>query len=335
MNSGRQTWIDSISKILPGNNEEEARRLAQLELADRYVAAGKTKVANHKWASALASYNRALIIQRDALGQDNVVAGDTLHEIGKCLAQLGEKHGARTALNESLYIMLNHYGPEAEQTKAVKRVLLLLMEKDGQAHSMIPKRTETFNSSPQKMSKNSDGRTIDLDRNTQGSTVESSEWHYREFATGDQTPILPERRDKPIESTGRKKVQEGLDFHYKEFLGQTSVDGPSVLENKNDNEPASDGANEGTSSYGGGDESGISGFDNDLHDLEDKPQLLSEEEKAQRSADLLSAVDGIVESEEANIMSSLNSFKFGPEGKIELGTGSGDEKGDGLKAVQL
>ena len=39
--------------------------------------------------------------------------------------------------------------------------------------------------------------------------------------------------------------------------------------------------------------------------------------------------------EEANIMSSLNSFKFGPEGKIELGTGSGDEKGDGLKAVQL
>ena len=120
-------WLDNVAKLLPAQREAEERRQARLELADRYVAAAQTKTANHRYSGALASYNRALCLQREALGEDHFVAGRTLHEIGICLLHLGEEEAALVALKEALYIKLATVGPEDDETLVTKHLIAEVM----------------------------------------------------------------------------------------------------------------------------------------------------------------------------------------------------------------
>lgn len=120
-------WLDNVAKLLPAQREAEERRQARLELADRYVAAAQTKTANHRYSGALASYNRALCLQREALGEDHIVAGRTLHEIGICLLHLGEEEAALVALKEALYIKLATVGPDNDETLVTKHLIAEVM----------------------------------------------------------------------------------------------------------------------------------------------------------------------------------------------------------------
>ena len=120
-------WLDNVAKLLPAQREIEERRQAKLELADRYVAAAQTKTANHRYSGALASYNRALCLQREALGEDHIIAGRTLHEIGICLLRLGEEEAALVALKEALYIKLAVAGPDDDDTLITKRLIAEVM----------------------------------------------------------------------------------------------------------------------------------------------------------------------------------------------------------------
>ena len=134
-------WLDNVARLLPAQREAEERRQAKLELADRYVAAAETKTANHQYSGALASYNRALCLQREALGEDHILAGRTLHEIGICLLRLGEEEAALVALKEALYIKLAEYGPDDDETLLTKRLISEVMRDEIQKsieHSKPP-----------------------------------------------------------------------------------------------------------------------------------------------------------------------------------------------------
>ena len=119
--------MDNVARLLPAQREAEERKQAKLELADRYVAAAETKTANHQYSGALASYNRALCLQREALGEDHILAGRTLHEIGICLLRLGEEEAALVALKEALYIKLAEYGPDDDETLITKHLISEVM----------------------------------------------------------------------------------------------------------------------------------------------------------------------------------------------------------------
>ncbi len=134
-------WLDNVARLLPAQREAEERRQAKLELADRYVAAAETKTANHQYSGALASYNRALCLQREALGEDHILAGRTLHEIGICLLRLGEEEAALVALKEALYIKLAEYGPDDDETLITKHLISEVMRDEIQKsieHSKPP-----------------------------------------------------------------------------------------------------------------------------------------------------------------------------------------------------
>ena len=136
-------WLDNVAKLrlLPAQREAEERRQARLELADRYVAAAQTKTANHRYSGALASYNRALCLQREVLGEDHVIAGRTLHEIGICLLHLGEEEAALVALKEALYIKLASVGPDDDETLVTKHLIAEVMRDEIQEsidHSKPP-----------------------------------------------------------------------------------------------------------------------------------------------------------------------------------------------------
>ena len=121
-------WLDNVAKLLPAQREaEERRQQAKLELADRYVAAAQTKTANHRYSGALASYNRALCLQRETVGEDHIIAGRTLHEIGICLLHLGEEEAALVALKEALYIKLATVGPGDDETLVTKHLIAEVM----------------------------------------------------------------------------------------------------------------------------------------------------------------------------------------------------------------
>lgn len=76
---------------------------------------------------ALALYNRALIIQREALGKDHIMVARTLHDIGLCLTALDQSFPALTALEEALWIRQQQLGPGdpavAETTTALWKLL--------------------------------------------------------------------------------------------------------------------------------------------------------------------------------------------------------------------
>ena len=134
-------WLDNVARLLPAQREAEERKQAKLELADRYVAAAETKTANHQYSGALASYNRALCLQREALGEDHILAGRTLHEIGICLLRLGEEEAALVALKEALYIKLAEYGPDDDETLITKNLISEVMRDEIQKsieHSKPP-----------------------------------------------------------------------------------------------------------------------------------------------------------------------------------------------------
>ena len=76
---------------------------------------------------ALALYNRALIMQREALGKNHVMVARTLHDIGLCLTALDQSFPALTALEEALWIRQEQLGPGdpavAETTTALWKLL--------------------------------------------------------------------------------------------------------------------------------------------------------------------------------------------------------------------
>ena len=120
-------WLDNVTRLLPAQREAEERRQAKLELADRYLAAAQTKTDHHRYSGALASYNRALCLQREALGEDHIIVGRTLHEIGICLLHLGEEEAALVALKEALYIKLAEFGPGDDETLITKHLIAEVM----------------------------------------------------------------------------------------------------------------------------------------------------------------------------------------------------------------
>lgn len=92
-----------------------------------YALATHQREEENNPAEALALYNRALILQREALGEDHVLVARTLHSIGLCLTALEQSFEAMTALQEALWIRQTQLGPGdpavAETTTALWKLL--------------------------------------------------------------------------------------------------------------------------------------------------------------------------------------------------------------------
>ena len=92
-----------------------------------YALATHQREEENNPAEALALYNRALVMQREALGEDHVLVARTLHNIGLCLTALEQSFEAMTALQEALWIRQTQLGPGdpavAETTTALWKLL--------------------------------------------------------------------------------------------------------------------------------------------------------------------------------------------------------------------
>ena len=89
-------------------------RPRQKQLSDEGVsyglyAIGKNYSKERQWRKALKCLNRALILQRSSLGEDNEITERTLRLIATCLMNIGEDLLALVALEEVMYIGMKNY----------------------------------------------------------------------------------------------------------------------------------------------------------------------------------------------------------------------------------
>ena len=89
------------------------KRPRQKQLSDEGVsyglyAIGKNYSEDREWRKALKCLNRALILQRSSLGEDNEITERTLRLIATCLMNIGEDFLALVALEEAMYIRMQN-----------------------------------------------------------------------------------------------------------------------------------------------------------------------------------------------------------------------------------
>uniref|UniRef100_A0A7S1Z0M6 MalT-like TPR region domain-containing protein n=1 Tax=Trieres chinensis TaxID=1514140 RepID=A0A7S1Z0M6_TRICV len=77
-------------------------------------ALGNNYMEDRDWNKALKCFNEALVLQRKCLGEDDVITGRTLRQVGTCLMNLGEHFAALVALEEALYIHQKKHGEAHE-----------------------------------------------------------------------------------------------------------------------------------------------------------------------------------------------------------------------------
>lgn len=344
-------WLDNLAQLLPAQREAEERRAKQKELADRYVAAGQTKMAQYRYASAIASYNCALSLQREALGEDHVVAGHTLLEIGMCFAHLEEDEAAMVALKEALYIILNAYGPDADETQETKAVIAELIHDDIRKNRLRPQRLSVGTSGDESSTFHDSSSNWEYDFAADTSTPISQKQFRRrnsDEAAGQSLRQNAKKDDDDEQSRRRKSDQDGClsdlddsnlhdDFHYREYFRQDSgskfsipLGGSLHIKPSRSSDSMDQQGTNYCGKYGNGVDSPSLTIPNDIEETEQEeagPQL-SKEERAARNAAVLDAVDDI----EKSIMSSLN---FGPEGGVEITSKDKATRLASLKAVDL
>ena len=89
------------------------KRPRQKKLSDEGVsyglyAIGKNYSEDREWIKALKWLNRALILQRSSLGEDNGITERTLQLFVTCLMNIGENFLALVALEEAMYIRMQN-----------------------------------------------------------------------------------------------------------------------------------------------------------------------------------------------------------------------------------
>lgn len=356
-------WLDNVARLLPAQREAEERRQAKLELADRYVAAAETKTANHQYSGALASYNRALCLQREALGEDHILAGRTLHEIGICLLRLGEEEAALVALKEALYIKLAEYGPDDDETLITKHLISEVMRDEIQKsieHNKPPssssdefsRRKQLVNSSKLHNSAkweyalglfgDDDGGQQEQEQKQQHQNQQPRESGHS-IGTNKSGYMMPLRDDtvaayqkQPRRMNNPDRLSEYENYDAKEV--RRSSDPVSLHEDYHYREFIyQDSGREKNKNLSNSSSTASLVQDNPQNREEEatpkkacEPRL-SKEERLARNKEVSAAVDDL----EKSIMASLTSFSVGPEGvQISENTDETNRRGS-LKHVQL
>uniref|UniRef100_A0A7R9WB83 Kinesin light chain n=1 Tax=Pseudictyota dubia TaxID=2749911 RepID=A0A7R9WB83_9STRA len=80
---------------------------------------GADHAKKEEWREATIMYNRALKLQRHALGENHVDCARTLNDVGVALTHLGESYSAMVSLEEALWIRQKALGdghPDVAET---------------------------------------------------------------------------------------------------------------------------------------------------------------------------------------------------------------------------
>ena len=79
---------------------------------------GENYSLEREWKKALKCLNRALVLQRSLLGEENEITERTLLLIVMCLMYIGEKLSALVAFDEVMYIRMKNY-EEGDETARI------------------------------------------------------------------------------------------------------------------------------------------------------------------------------------------------------------------------
>ena len=94
------------------------KRLSDEAISYGLYAMGKNYSEESEWKKALKCLNRALVLQRSSLGEDNEITERTLLLIATCLMNIGEKSSALVAFEEAMYIRRKSY-EEGDETARI------------------------------------------------------------------------------------------------------------------------------------------------------------------------------------------------------------------------
>lgn len=93
---------------------------------DKPLERGISYLDQEEYSDAIVQLNDALLLQRDAVGMDDLVVAETLNYIGVALTYIGDSYAAMTALKESLWIREHHLEEDHNDVLVTRRNLLRL-----------------------------------------------------------------------------------------------------------------------------------------------------------------------------------------------------------------
>ena len=85
------------------------KQISEEAISYGLYAMGENYSEEGEWKKALKCLNRALVLQRSSLGEDNEITERTLWLIATCLMNIGEKLSVLVAFEEAMYIRMNNY----------------------------------------------------------------------------------------------------------------------------------------------------------------------------------------------------------------------------------